>query len=531
MDKNDKKFIPARLTITDDKGIFQPVGAKSNENLAVRPGYIYTGNGKASFGLRAGTYTIYASRGFEYGFDSVHLVVRPGDRVNRHLTISREVITDGWISSDPHIHTATYSGHGDATTSERILTIAGEGIELPVITDHNIKVDIDSLATNMKLRSHFTPIVGYEYTTAVGHFNVFPSVGGSVPDHRVANWESISNKLHNTDSGNMIVLNHARDLHSNFRPFDPQRHIAIAGMDLKGWKLPANAMEVINSGALQTDWMRLYKDWFGMINKGHFLTPIGASDSHDVGRYLLGQARTYIKSTDQAGEIDVDNVLKSLRQGEVSVSFGLLTEMLVHDRFGPGDVVKDSSDHLCVSVRVLGPSWTQASQVALFANGEKIREEIIPKGINPGEKWNGTWRIAWPKQDLFLVAIATAPGPRIPFWQIAKPYQPSSPEWEPYVIGSTSVIWIDAEGDGEWTSANSYARKIIKESNGNYHTLIQKLKFYDTAVAIQVAALLQENGLDLSSYDISNALMQASNTTKLGFQKFIQSYQMSLHGQ
>jgi hypothetical protein len=92
--------IPAKLTIVNSDGVLQPVGAQSINQLAVRPGYVYTGNGQATFGLPAGSYIIYASRGFEYGIDSVNLQIKAGDRIQQKLEISREVKTEGWVSSD-----------------------------------------------------------------------------------------------------------------------------------------------------------------------------------------------------------------------------------------------------------------------------------------------------------------------------------------------------------------------------------------------------------------------------------------------
>jgi hypothetical protein len=47
----------------------------------------------------------------------------------------------------------------------------------------------------------------------------------------------------------VIVLNHGRDAHRRFRPLGTARFVSVAGEDLQGWSLPANAMQVINSGA------------------------------------------------------------------------------------------------------------------------------------------------------------------------------------------------------------------------------------------------------------------------------------------
>ena len=44
-----------------------------------------------------------------------------------------------------------------------------------------------------------------------------------------------------------------------------------------------------------------------------FLTPVGASDSHDVGRFLVGQARTYIRcKRGTPGDVDVQEAVANL---------------------------------------------------------------------------------------------------------------------------------------------------------------------------------------------------------------------------
>ena len=109
---------------------------------------------------------------------------------------------------------------------------------------------------------------------------------------------------------------------------------------LTSGRLPANAMETVNSGALQENAMRLFYDWFGLLNRGIDLTPVGSSDSHDVSRYLIGQARTYIKANDSdPGRINTREALDNFRQGRVMVSFGLLAKIIVNKKSGPGELV------------------------------------------------------------------------------------------------------------------------------------------------------------------------------------------------
>jgi hypothetical protein len=511
-------LLPARITILNEKRSLQTVSARPEQNLSIRPGYVYTGNGKASLRLPAGKYTIYAGRGFEYGIDSMNVELKVGDRVEKLFGIKREVETTGWISSDTHIHTFTYSRHGDATTEERALTIAGEGIELPIMTDHNLYVDLTPAAKTSGVLRWFTLVTGDEVTTKVGHFNVFKTIVGTrVIDYQVEDWNGLSQNMSDVGNNNAIILNHARDIHNGFRPFDPSRHLSSAGTDKDDWKFPANAMEVINSGSQQTDIMQLYRDWFGMLNRGYFLTPVGCSDSHDVSRFTVGQGRTYIQSNDSdPGNIDVEKAIKNFREGRVMVSLGLLTKILVNNIYGPGDIVP-ASRKVNIAVEVSGSSWTNAERIVLYANGKKIQEKKIDQTEGVPVKWKTSWTIPVPRHDIFLVAIAEGSGEGMPWWPIAKPYQPSSPDWHPRVIGSTGAVWIDADKNGKRNSAYDYAKEILSSSKGEINQIVKSLTPYDEAVAIQLFTLLWKNGKDLTSIEFSQAIKRAAPATKAGF--------------
>ena len=136
-------------------------------------------------------------------------------------------------------------------------------------------------------------------------------------------------------------------------------------------------MEVVNSGAQQTDVMRLVRDWFGMLNRGATVTPVGSSDSHDVSRYIVGQGRTYIRcKDDRPGEIDVADAVTHFVEGRVSVSCGLLADITINGKHHPGDLTP-AMGNITVSVRVLGPAWAHADRVELYANGVKTHEATI----------------------------------------------------------------------------------------------------------------------------------------------------------
>jgi hypothetical protein len=519
---------PCRLTILNAQGTLAPVGAVSDGRLAVRAGVIYSGDGKARFGLPAGDYTIHAGRGFEYSIDTVRVTLRPGDTVCKTLTIRREVPTDGYISCDTHVHTLTYSGHGDASTAERVLTLAGEGIELPIATDHNIQVDYREAAVKQGVSRYFTLVPGNEVTTAVGHFNIWPvRAGGPLPDATVKDWKSLFASIAERTGAKVVILNHPRDLHGGFRPFGPKHHLALTGERLDGWELRANGMEVVNSAAQQTDVMRPYHDWFGLLNCGVFLTPVGASDSHTVNRYIVGQARTYIRiKDDRPGDIDVSQAAANFAAGRVLVSCGLLADILVDDKYGPGDLVPAKGE-VKVAVRVLGPSWATADKVELYANGIKVREAPIAEGQKTGIKWQGEWTLPRFRHDAHLVALASGPAVRELYWPIARPYQPTSPVVERRAIGSTGAVWLDADGDGERTSAFAGAQRLLRRTKGEWSETVRALADYDEAVAVQAAGLFQARGVWVGAAEVREAARKAGAQVERAFQAYAEAWRES----
>ena len=525
--KNDAgESLPARITITNAEGSLQTVHTESVNHLAVRPGIVYSSTGQAEFGVPLGDYTITAGRGFEYSIATTGVRLATGEKVARELIIRREVNTEGYVACDTHVHTLTHSGHGDATVRERMITLACEGIELPIATDHNVQIDHRPFAKETQVEKYFTPVIGNEVTTNVGHFNIWPIESGSqIPNHRSEHWNSIFNEIYGTPGARIAILNHARDLHGGTIPFGPKIHNALAGVNLDGWPIRVNAMEVIKSGAVQSDSLQLCRDWMALLNAGHNVTPVGCSDSHDVGRHFVGQARTYIRCDDRdPSQIDVDRAAESFIRGEVLVSYGLLCDLTVEGKYQSGAFAQPSSDALNVSVQVSGPTWTTATQVKLFANGVEIRSQRIDKTQADAEG-TGThaiikWVLELPPHDMHLVAVATGPGIDGLYWKTAKPYQPTSPIWTPQTLGISGPIWIDADRDGRRWSASDYARDIVAKSNGDLRSCLDALQPYDEAIAIQVAYQLELNGLSVLSEATSFEMVHASKQVRRGFERY-----------
>jgi len=446
----ERRPVPCRITITDSQNALAALHVAEAQKAAARPGIVYSADGRATISLRPGIYTVFASRGPEYNVATQTVAVTEGKTLRFEMALVREVPTPGLVSCDTHIHTFTHAKHGDATIHERMLTIAGEALELPISTEHNMLADFAAPAKAAGVHHRFTPVLGCEVTTKRGHFNVFPILPDSrVPDFRLEHWPALMENIRATPGARFVVLNHPRDVHAGFCPFAETNFNAQTGENLRGFEFSFDGVELINSGALRTDLMQVFHDWFALLNYGYRIVGVGASDSHDVSRFIVGQGRTYIMCDDtDPGRINVDEAIANLRKGKALISLGLITKLQVEGRFDVGDLATNIGPQMKVQAEVWKPSWAAADRIELFANGKRIAQGEIDSSAR---SYSISWTLPRPKTDAHLVAIATGPGVRSPHWAIPRPYQASSPKWNPRVLGATNPIWIDADGDGKFT--------------------------------------------------------------------------------
>ena len=288
--------MPVKVTVVDSAGSLVPFASfRSGAYEAIRTGVLYTADGRANIGLPAGEYRIYASRGFEYSAPAETVRLEKSSKHTTRLGIRREVQLPGYVSADTHVHTFELSRHGDATVDERVLTAAGEGLDVIIATEHNRVDDYTPAVTRKNLDRWIVTVPGNEVTTPMGHFNIFPTrPGAAQPDPREKDWATLMRTLKETEGVQVVVQNHPRDLHSNYRPFDPSHHLSSSGVNLRNWPVLANAMEVVNSGAMSSDPLQLVRDWMGLLTRGLAIAAVGASDTHTVDFVPIGQARTYI---------------------------------------------------------------------------------------------------------------------------------------------------------------------------------------------------------------------------------------------
>ncbi|HUH02898.1 MAG TPA: hypothetical protein VML75_12960, partial [Kofleriaceae bacterium] len=169
--------VPARVVIRDANGVLE----RRIE---------YAGpDGALELGLPVGSYIVDVSRGMEYDAFTVDpLTIGDGQTEVVAATLNHVLDTAGWISLDTHIH-SEMSTDSQVPLDVRLRSIAAEGVEVPISTDHDFVTDYTPVIAELGLQSWLTAQAGSEASSLVwGHVNSWPMVpdydrgaGGAVP--------------------------------------------------------------------------------------------------------------------------------------------------------------------------------------------------------------------------------------------------------------------------------------------------------------------------------------------------------------
>ena len=151
----------------------------------------FSADGHGQVSLPApGTYDVIVMRGFEYEVHREQIELKAGRTSQIQALVERTVDTTGWISADMHVH-ATPSFDSGVTLEERAITMAAEGVEYFVSTDHDVITDYRPAIREAGLELFVSADPGVETTTIeLGHFIGFPLdykfTGG--PAHGAPDW-------------------------------------------------------------------------------------------------------------------------------------------------------------------------------------------------------------------------------------------------------------------------------------------------------------------------------------------------------
>lgn len=490
-DETTGQPVPARVSVLTDRGAATEIFNVSATNVAVRPGFIYTVGTPISFDVAAGKYDFYATRGMEWSLAHKTISVSSAQPVTLDLRLRRQVDTTGFVAADTHLHTITFSGHGNATVEERMVTLAGEGVELAVATDHNHHTDYRPYQSRLELNRYFTPVTGNEVTTKNGHFNAFPMpVGGTPPNHQESDWVKLVNDIR-LKGAQVVIWNHPFYPDPENNPLTKFNFNRASGDCFSGPILPFNGMELINSSSpsvikrpvLDTDRLQLLTEWFAILNHGQIITGVGASDSH-TAQDPAGQGRTYVRSsTDDPARINVDEMVRNFLAGDTTVSYGIFADMTVNGRQHMGEHAAAVGGKVDVSLRVASAEWIKPRRAIVFLNGLPVAEKTLtPVAGKPFDE-RVSFSIPVPKHDCHLVCAVFGDGANAPYW----------PTLAKFTAAVVNPVYLDGDGDGKYQSPRATAQQKLAATDGSLKAVWTTIEKSDDALAGQMLGLLYLN--------------------------------------
>ncbi len=449
------RALPARITITNPEGELVQTFYAEAPMTAVRKGIVYTMGKPETLELPPGDYLFHATHGTEWSMDTREVELRPGIPALVYLSLEKQVDTPGFVAADTHLHTLTFSGHGDASVEERMVTLAGEGVELAVATDHNHHTDYRPYQSSMGMDELFTSIIGNEVTTRNGHFNSFPfRTDVEIPVYKEDDWVKLVKGIR-SKGAQMVILNHPRWPDIARGPFGKFGLNRASGERASGGEFHFDALELINAGTLQPDPFYVCRDWFSLLNHGEEITAVGSSDSHTVGN-IVGQGRTYVRSsTDDPSKIDESEMVNAFLRGDTTISMGIVTDLKVNGSHHMGDRIPAGAHPVELNLRVASPHWVNPREAHVFVNGVEVARKAIQSGFPslPTEQ-SLHFKLPAQKVDGWLVCVIIGDGVNHPAWRTE----------QNYTFAATNPVYLDADGDGRFDSPRKTALKLLDKA-------------------------------------------------------------------
>lgn len=445
-DEGTQQALPSRVVVYDD---------------ALERYIFWTGDsGALTIDLAPGDYTVDISRGTEYtAFTANPVTITDGQDTPLAATLERVVDTSGWIAIDTHIH-SEMSTDSQVRLHDRLLSIAAEGIEIALSTDHDFITDYNPVIEQLGLGDWLAHKSGVEVSSLKwGHINTWPHTpdydtpaGGAFPW-----WDRIPGDvfalMRERNSDCVIQVNHPRASSSglfNAIGIDPATlttsenpgDIGLPGESFDD--LGFDAVEVAND--FNTDeFEESFTDWIQMVEAGHPAAATGSSDSHGESNYI-GNSRTYVyvgAGNDTATDVDLAAVDEAIKARKVVVSQGafITAEIIDPDTNNPSDVgaLVDLSgeSEARVHVKVQAAPWMPLDRIEVYHGSTLITSIDLNDSDTAAVRYDSEMTIPIDADDGFFVFMARPAGAAYPVF--------GTP------VGSfTNPIRYDGDGDQMW---------------------------------------------------------------------------------
>lgn len=434
------KPMPARVTLfgvfpTPKPHFGSAQSARGLHNVA------YTADGELDLALPPGRYVVRVTRGPEYAVHRSEVSIGADEGQTLQVKLERLVETKGWLSADFHLHSDP-SPDSSVSLEDRVLSLAAEGVEVAVATDHNHVTDFSEASRARGLAQELLSIVGVEITTVGwGHFNAFPyPLDTRVPQHAgVVPWEIFADARALAPRA-VIQVNHPR-MAGGIGYFARLRLSEDVPPEAEeGFSFDFDTLEVVNGFELDQPAVleRNLREWFMLLDWGYTYTAVGNSDSHSLVYQWAGYPRTYVKVEDDDPErVSEDEIASALLKGRAQISNGIFAEVRVAGQGGPGDLISAPGGEVLLEVAARAAPWVDVSRAEAWVNGQLVAKTALqaPSRSRPVYGWRQALEL---QEDAWIVVIVRGD----------RPLRETFPEAKgtPFVI--VNPVFVDVDGDG-----------------------------------------------------------------------------------
>jgi hypothetical protein len=421
----------------------QPTLAPTARGFASgRSVYLLDGHGDVS--LPPGEYRVTASHGTAWTLHQSTVTLTTGAVAEARGSL-RPVLPPDWIAADLHLH-STPSPDSRVTLAQRVASLACNGVQFAVATDHNRITDLAPAVHAAGLDDQLVTAIGDEVTSAGaplwGHFNAYPlpAVPEAVaPEDAVPPYYNVEPAAlfagMRAAGASIVQVNHPR-MPPSIGYFDLTGFDAATGRANEHFADGFNAVEAFNGIWLETP-ARVREgaiDLVGLARRGMRVAATGNSDSHRLVYEEAGYPRTWVHAEPGERATTGERVFAAIGRGETTVSSGpfVTLQTLTNGRDGV----------LIVRVTVTAPAWVPVEHVELWQDDRVAQRWTVTAPPVDGVRFESR-AVLYLTGDTVVTAWADADAPL--------------PDVLPYpnarAIGFTSPRYIDRDGDGRMTVA------------------------------------------------------------------------------
>jgi hypothetical protein len=433
-DEGDDR-VPARIMVVGFDpspeltlaGLIDTTGVFRDQNDVVPFGVVAVtyadANGEASFEVEPGSYQVFVSRGSEYSTYDTAVTITGGATTPVTAQIARVIDTDGFVSSDFHVH-GINSADSRVSHRDRIYQFAGEGVDNVIMTDHHSHTDLVPTIVALGFDPFVTSTIGEEITTwDTGHFNAYPMTidptrqsGGST-DWAVAappgmdfveydaygvtpaGLELLATAGPQSTPDTVVQINH---IDSHFVPLKIDTSLvppasAISMADKIRFRIDPTtgnlfhhfkALELWN-GDNRGDQSQFLDQrmgiWFNHLNQGLLTTFIADTDTHRFTSLGSAGARTWTaSSSDDPPSLSSAEVAQAVAAGRATGGQGVYVQtrlvanedpLLVADLTLAGSTlvsITDAVQGVDLEIEVQAPTWAPYDRIEIYANATTI---------------------------------------------------------------------------------------------------------------------------------------------------------------